>query len=57
MEQHFITPANGDLQVAWDGKVERNSLPPQIDGLAEWFNTDRTLTDMLAKKVEQNRRY
>ena len=47
-----MTPANGDMLVAWGGKL---AYHPQtaLNGLAECFN--RTLTDMLAKKVEQNR--
>ena len=48
----FITSANGDLWVAWGAKVEYNSLPsPNRWSGCERFN--RTLTDMLAKRVEQ----
>ena len=35
-------------------KLNTTTYHPQTDGLAEWFN--RTLTDMLAKKVEQSGR-
>ena len=50
----YDTCYNGDTLVAWGGKLAYHPQT-ELNGLAECFN--RTLTDMLAKKVEENRRY